>query len=173
MQALLVCCPYCFCRRAGSSILTHELHHCKHERLSAKPWRQHGMHTYLAALASLRMSAEDLVSMMRLLFWLPMAVPMAIVCSDVVGHSLCLFWGFFPLNNKRVKLFCRTNCISVEREEISLRIHKKQNIIEVSLCNKKIRPYLTTSCCFVYINNQQIDLYLWLRFVLSGFYFSH
>lgn len=67
-----------------------------------------------------------------------------IVCSDVVGHYLFLFWGFFPLNNRTVKLFCRTNCISVEREEISLRAHKKQNIIEVSLCNKKISTYLTT-----------------------------
>lgn len=71
-----------------------------------------------------------------------------------------LIWRIFTPVTKRVKLFCRTNGVQVEREEISLRAHKQQSITEVSLSFLKKQEFaLHLSGYFVYTNNELIDLY--------------
>ena len=116
-----------------------------------------------------RCLSEDLVSIMRLiLFWLSTRE----FPKCMFWCSLCLFWGIFPPTTRRVRLFCRTNCIHIEREEINSRVHKQQSIIEISLSYKKQEFALRLSGYFVYINNQLIDLYFWSHFMLTGLHFS-
>lgn len=83
------------------------------------------MHAHLTALVSLKICPQEIQSDF------PQGGFQS-ACSGV----LCTYFEEIsspPTPPRSVKLFCRTICIHFGRDEISSRIHKQQNSIEVSL----------------------------------------